>query len=154
MRRLIVLSLAVALAAVVAVSAAPKKFGAPLTLKEVTKVSAIFENPAQFNGKRVQVRGPVVGVCESRGCWIAIGSDKEFQQLRFKVDDGVIVFPMSIKGLNATVEGVVSVETLDVKTQVEQGEHMAKEHGTKFDPTTVKGPKTTIQLKGEGAEVE
>ena len=148
MRRVIVLSLTLALATIAAVSAAPKTFGTPLTLKEVTKVSAILDNPSEFNGKRVQVKGPIVGVCESRGCWIAVGSDKEFQQLRFKVDDGVIVFPMSIKGMNATVEGVVSVQTVDVKAQIEQGEHQAKEHGTTFDPATVKGPEDHDPIEG------
>lgn len=152
MRRFTVITFALALAAA-AVSAAPKTFGSPLTLKETVKISAIMANPSQFDGKRVQVQGPIVNVCEMRGCWIAIGSDKEFEQLRFKVDDGVIVFPMSIKGMNARVEGVVSVQTLDVKAQIEQGEHMAKEEGKKFDPASVKGPKTVVQLKGEGAEV-
>ncbi len=62
-----------------------------------------------FNGKRVKVEGPIVDVCSEKGCWIAIGSDKEFQTIRFKVDDGVIVFPMTLKGSNAVVEGVVTV---------------------------------------------
>jgi hypothetical protein len=154
MRRLTALaSLALVVLTLATVSAAAKKFGTPLTLKETTKVSAILASPSQFDGKRVQVQGPVVGVCEMRGCWIAIGSDKEFGELRFKVDDGVIVFPMSIKGMNATVEGVVSVQTLDAKTQIEQGQHMAKEEGKAFDPASVKGPKTVVQLKGEAAEV-
>lgn len=153
MRRLTVFVLACALLTATTVAAAAKKFGSPLTLKEATKISAILAAPAQFNGKRVQVKGPIVGVCESRGCWIAIGSDKEFEQLRFKVEDGVIVFPMSIKGMNATVEGVVSVETLDVEAQKEQGQHMAQMEGKPFDPASVKGPLTVVQLKGEGAEV-
>ena len=101
----------------------------------------------------MKVQGPIVDVCAERGCWIAIGSDQEFQTLRFKVDDGVIVFPLEIKGQNAVVEGVLTVTTLSEAAQIEQGEHMAKEKKTTFDPKTVKGPKTQIQIKGEGAEV-
>ncbi len=108
-----------------------KKFGSALTLTEVTKVSDIYANPEKFSGKRVQVQGPIVDVCADMGCWLALGSDKESETIRFKVEDGVIVFPMSVKGMNAKVEGVIAVDT-----------------------TTVDGKTTTtIQIKGEGAVV-
>jgi len=175
MRRVIVSALVLALATSAGLAAAAKKYGKPLTVKETTKISDIYAQPDQFNGKRVKVQGPVVDVCSSRGCWIAIGSDKEFQTLRFKVDDGVIVFPMDAKGLNAVVEGVVSVTTLSVEEQLaaakagqdammaaqhagggdhkEMAEKMAKEKKT-IDPASIKGPKTVIMIKGEGAEIQ
>ena len=93
-------------------------------------------------------------VCEEMGCWLAIGSDKEFQTIRFKVEDGVIVFPMSAKGLNAKVEGVLEVSMLSEAEQMEQGKEMAKEKKMAFDPKTIKGPKLSIQIKGEAAEVK
>lgn len=65
----------------------------------------------------------------------------------------MIVFPMEIQGSTATVEGVVSVSTLSVDEQIAQGQEMAKEKKTTFDPKTVKGPKVSIMLKGEGAVV-
>ena len=103
-----------------------KKYGTALTLKEITKISDIYANPDKFAGKRVQVEGPVVDVCAEMGCWLAVGSDKESQVLRFKVEDGVIVFPMTARGKKARVEGIVTV---------------------------TKGTETTIQIKGEGAIV-
>jgi hypothetical protein len=134
-------------------AAQEKQYGTALTLKEVTKISDIHANPEKFSEKRVQVEGPIVGVCSHMGCWVELGSDKESQTLRFKVDDGVIVFPVTLKGRNAKVEGVISVETLSVEEQVRRGEEMAREMKTTFDPKTVTGPKTTIQIKGEGAIV-
>lgn len=154
MRRVMIAAAVMALCASVGFSASAKKYGKPLTMTETTKISDIYAAPDTFNGKRVKVQGPVVDVCEMKGCWIAIGSDKEFQTLRFKVDDGVIVFPMDAKGLTATVEGVLTVATESEAEQIEHGEHMAKEKGTTFDPKTVKGPKTTIMIKGEGAEIQ
>lgn len=65
----------------------------------------------------------IVEVCEEMGCWIALGSDKEFQTIRFKVEDGVIVFPMWAKGLNATVEGVLDVATLSVDGRIRSRPH-------------------------------
>lgn len=120
-----------AAATVAAQQVQEKKFGAELTLTEVTKVSDIYANAEKFSGKRVQVHGPIVDVCSNMGCWLALGSDKESETIRFKVEDGVIVFPMSVKGMNAKVEGVIAVDT-----------------------TTVDGKTTTtIQIKGEGAIV-
>ena len=58
-------------------------------------------------GKKVLVEGTVVGVCAKRGCWINLSGDKEFEQIRIKVNDGEIVFPMEVKGKTATVEGEV-----------------------------------------------
>ncbi|MEI6669778.1 MAG: DUF4920 domain-containing protein [Acidobacteriota bacterium] len=129
MRRM-ALSMALVLVLVcgtIATAAAGKKYGKALTIKETTKVSDIFAKPDAFNGKRVKVQGPVVDVCSEKGCWIAIGSDKEFQSIRFKVDDGVIVFPMDAKGLTGTVEGVISVTVLSVEEQIAAGKEMAKE---------------------------
>jgi len=153
MRRMFVATTIVTLVLAVGLSAAVKKYGKALTLKETTKVSDIYANPDAFNGKRVQVRGAVVEVCEMKGCWIALASDKEFQQIRFKVDDGVIVFPMDAKGLTATVEGVVTVTVESEADQLEHGKKMAEEMKKPFDPKSIKGPKTTIMIKGEGAEI-
>lgn len=126
MRRLSVVALALVVFAVAGLAAQEKKYGTALALTEVTKISEIYANPEKFDGKRVQVEGPIVDVCADMGCWLALGSDKESQTIRFKVEDGVIVFPMSTKGKKAKVEGVLVV---------------------------TKGSPTSVQIKGEGAIV-
>jgi hypothetical protein len=153
MRRMSVVALALVVCAVAGLSAQEKKFGAALKLTEATKVSDIYASPDKYNGKRIQVQGPIVDVCAEMGCWLALGSDQEFQTIRFKVEDGVMVFPMSVKGMNAKVEGVISVTTLTEAQQITQGEEMAREQKKTFDPKTVKGPKLSIMIKGEGAIV-
>jgi hypothetical protein len=139
-------------AASVAVAGATT-YGKPLTVKDVTRVSDILAQPEQYQGKRVKVEGAVVDVYQKRGCWIPAAGDRDFESIRFKVDDGVIVFPMSARGKTALVEGVVSVSTLSVEEQVRQGEHHAQEEGRTFDPKSVTGPRTIVMLKGEGAEI-
>jgi hypothetical protein len=129
------------------------RYGRPLTVKEVTRVSDILAHPEQYDGKRVKVEGAVVDVCKMRGCWIKIAGDKDYESIQFKVDDGVITFPPSARGKTALVEGVVSVSTQSIEEQKTHGEHMAKEQGKAFDPKTVTGPKTVVMLKGEGAEI-
>ena len=131
-----------------------KKYGKEITLKETTKISEIIANPEKFDGKRVLVKGPIVDVCKEQGCWIKIGSDKEAESIRFKVKDGVIVFPLEIKGKSALAEGVVSVKQYSIDDLIKSGEEEAKEEGKIFDASTVKGPKTVIQIIGEGARLE
>lgn len=128
MRRLVSAAIVLVVCAVAGLAAQEKKYGTALTLTEVTKISDIHANPDRFDGKRVQVQGPVVDVCADMGCWLALGSDKKDQILRFKVEDGVIVFPMSAKGKTAKVEGILTV----IKRE---------------------GAESTIQIKGEGAIV-
>lgn len=151
--RLFTLALLLAFAATLSIAGA-KNYGKKLTLKETTKVSDILAEPEKYDGKRVLVEGAVTGVCEKRGCWITIASDKEFETLRFKVDDGVIVFPLDAKGKTARAEGVLSVKTYSQEELIKQGEMHAKEEGKSFDPATVKGPKTVVMLKGEGAVIK
>jgi hypothetical protein len=154
MRRTVTTAVVMLACASMVLAAGVKKYGKDLTLKETTKISAVYAAPDSFNGKRVKVQGPIVQVCEMKGCWIALASDQEFQTIRFKVEDGVIVFPMTAKGLTATVEGVISVETESVEQQLEHGKKMEKEMNKPFDPKTVKGPKTVIMIKGEAAEIQ
>lgn len=144
---------AILLVAAVALAGPAKKYGKELTVEETTKISEILADPENFDGKKVRVEGAVVGVCEKRGCWIRLASDKEFESIQLKVEDGVIVFPMDARGKNAVAEGVVDVRTVSVEDQIAQGKHHEEETGEKFDPSTVKGPKTIVRIMGEGAEI-
>lgn len=152
MKPLMLLAVAV-LVAGAAIAGPAKKYGKALTVKETTKISVILADPEKYNGKKVKVEGAVVGVCEKRGCWIRLASDKEFETIQLKVEDGVIVFPMDAKGKNAVAEGTVEVRKVSVEDQIAQGKHHEEETGEKFDPSTVKGPKTIIRIMGEGAEI-
>jgi len=130
------------------------KYGKELSLKEKTKISAILENPKEFLGKKVQVEGNVVGVCEKRGCWIELASDKPFQKIKVKVKDGEIVFPLEEKGKSAVVEGQVYEIKMTKEQALAAAENEAKEHGKTFDPASVTGPVTYYQIKGLGAVIK
>jgi hypothetical protein len=71
-----------------------------------------------------------------------------------KVEDGVIVFPMSARGHRAVVEGVVEEVSLTLEEAIEQAKHHAEEQGLEFDPESVTGPTTYYQLRGIGAVIE
>ncbi|HAP37238.1 MAG TPA: hypothetical protein DCQ28_15385 [Bacteroidetes bacterium] len=154
MKKLIFISIVSMLMVVLVFSGSKKKYGKELSLKETTKISEIVSHPEKFDGKRVLVQGPIVDVCKMRGCWIKIGGDKEFESIRFKVEDGVIIFPLDLKGKSAVAEGIVSVKKYSVEELIKSGEEHAKKEGTTFDASSVKEPKIVLQINGEGARVD
>lgn len=83
-------------------------YGEGVTLGASTPISEILDNVDAFAGETVRVEGLVTAVCEHRGCWIDLAGDREFETLRIKVEDGVIVFPMEARGKYAVAEGVVT----------------------------------------------
>jgi hypothetical protein len=129
------------------------KYGKEITEKKKTKISDILSQPKKFNGKRVLVEGQVSDVCTHQGCWIMISEGKDSEPIRFKVDDGVIVFPVEEKGGRVLAQGVVSAKEYTKEELLKQEKHLAEEAGKAFDPSTVKGPKTVVILKGEGAVI-
>ena len=131
-----------------------KHYGQPMTLKQETKISEILANPEKFKGKRVRVRGVVTNVCEERGCYLNLKGDQKFQELMFKVDDGVIVFPADSLGREAVAEGVVDVQVFSEKEQKEMCPIEAKALNRKFDPAKIKGPLKVVRLEGIGADIK
>ena len=130
------------------------QYGEALTLTETTSVSDVLADPDAYVGQHLRVEGTVTGVCEQQGCWIAVASENEAEQLRVKVEDGVIVFPQTALGCHARVEGMMEKLELTMEQALAQAEHHAEEQGLEFDPASVTGPEVIYQLRGLGAEIE
>jgi len=126
-------------------------YGERPTLTDTTLVSTILSAPDSHVGRRVLVTGTVVQVCEERGCWLQLASDRPQQTLKVKVEDGVIIFPMTARGKKAVVEGVVERVVLTAEQARAQARRHAAETRTAFDSTAVFEPSTTYQLRGIGA---
>ena len=129
------------------------KYGKELAVKEVTPIGDILADPSKYDGKQVLVEGKVGDVCKKMGCWMMLTGEGENETIRIKVKDGEIVFPQEARGKTARAQGVVSVRELTKEQLIAQGEHMAEEQGTTFDPSTVTGPKKVVQINGEGAVI-
>jgi hypothetical protein len=98
------------LLAATASGAAPDTYGAGVTLPETTPIQRVIEHPADFEGKTVRIEGVVTAVCAHMGCWMALApadAGPGAPTVRLKVDDGVIVFPVSAKGRRAEAQGIV-----------------------------------------------
>ncbi len=134
-----------------------KKYGKEIGLKEKTKISEVMSKPETYIGKKVLVEGTVVNVCEKRGCWIELSSDKKYETIKVKVNDGEIVFPMESKGKIALVEGelysIDNKETKEHKENCTEDKSNCSEEKAKSDCSDHKSEKTYL-LKGLGAVIK
>lgn len=130
-----------------------KVYGAGVTDAPAVAIADIYADVEGFNGKRVRVEGLVTGVCAKRGCWFKVADGEESEPLRFKVVDGVMVFPMDMQGKYAVAEGTVKASKLSLEQTVKVLEHQAEEQGEPFDAKSVTEPMTVVQLDGLGAVV-
>jgi hypothetical protein len=126
-------------------------YGAGVAAAERVQISVLLANIDAWVGKKVQVEGVVTDVCPMRGCWFELAGDQPETSLRFKVRDGVMVFPLSAKGQRAVAEGVVRKIPLDLERSRAYLAHLAEEKGEPFDPASVREPVTIVRLDGTGA---
>ncbi|MFO7445335.1 MAG: DUF4920 domain-containing protein [Ignavibacteriaceae bacterium] len=130
-----------------------EKLGKEITLEQYTEISSILEVPDSFAGKKVLIQGEILEVCKMAGCWMEISSGKENEKIKVKVKDGEIVFPVESIGKTAVVEGEVYKMEMDKERAIAYYEHIAEENDKEFDPSTVTGPVTLYQVKGEGVVI-
>lgn len=155
MKKTLLTTLAAALlAALVATPAAATKYGKGVSEAVPVKLSELMAKPDAYVGKVVKVEGLITEVCAKRGCWIDVAGDVEFQTIRIKVEDGVIVFPMTDKGKKVVAEGTFKKTELTKEQATAKAKHECEEKGTKFDPASVTGPATVYQIQGIGAVVD
>lgn len=154
MRKPVIQVLIILLVSLVASSALAKSFGDGISLQKATLVSELIENGDAYVGQRVQVRGMIADVCESRGCWVYVAGDRPFEKIRVKVKDGEIVFPLEARGSEAVIEGTLEKFDLSREEVIERKHHHAEERGEEFDPATVTTGETFYQIRGLGAQIE
>lgn len=132
--------------------AAPLQFGGSVDKTLITSISEVQANPAQFLGKTITVQGEIVSVCQKKGCWMQLAVASS-QQLKIKVRDGDMVFPLSARGKQALAMGQLVKTELDLASSREQLAAQAKASGENFDVTTVTKPLVSWQLVPTAVEI-
>lgn len=119
-----ILGLLVGLAAGVTLSAdeTGKAYGDGVTLKRAVPIAALLAKPEAHAGKAVRVDGVVARVCEAMGCWIEITDPALGRGIRFKANDGVIVFPKDAPGRTVSAQGTFE-EIATSPVREAHGEH-------------------------------
>ena len=127
------LGAAVVALATVSVAAQETKLGAGVTLKEATPLANVLEHPEQYVGKTIRLDGTANAVCTGNGCWMAIATDATpaAKSVRVKVEDGVIVIPVTAKGKKVSAQGVFELVSDEhgKEAAAEHAKHMAAKPG-------------------------
>lgn len=130
------------------------RYGAGITLPQVTSISDLLASPEEFVGQKVRVAGEVVSVCQAAGCWMELQAGQGSQKIRVKVEDGVIVFPVSARGKLAEAEGVFARYEMGRKEYETHLQHEAAEKGeAPKEKVLGEGPFRVYQLEATGAEI-
>ena len=143
------IALLLLLASAALAARADTTLGTGVTLDRTTPIAEVIETPAAFAGQTVRVEGVITAVCEHMGCWMtlapAAATGATPATLRLKVDDGVIVFPVSAKGRTAVAQGVVRA--------VEAGDHHAGHAADHAGAHAAAKAATRYQLEVTGAVI-
>jgi hypothetical protein len=132
---------------------AGKSYGGGITSPTVVSISKILKNPEAYEGKSVRIEGMITDVCPKRGCWFEMKGEEAFQIMRFKVRDGVMVFPLDAKGKHAVAEGVVRLRKMTLEQSKKWAEYQAKNYKKNIDPSKITKPMTIVRLDGKGAVI-
>lgn len=132
--------------------AASLQFGGQVDKSAVVAISEVQAKPESFLGKTITVQAEVVSVCQKKGCWMQLsaGSGK---QLKIKVRDGDMEFPVSARGKQALATGQLVKIELDLESSREQLAAQAEAQGKSFDPATVTSPIVNWQLVPTAVEI-
>lgn len=136
-----------------------ESYGAGVSIAEATPIAAIMAAPESYVGKEVRVEGKVKEVCEMAGCWMEmVAADPGAEgaapgELKVKVKDGEIVFPVAARGKEAVAQGKVERLEMSRDKYLKHQKHLAKEQGREFDEASVvgEGPFRLYQVAGTGA---
>lgn len=148
--------------ATASLAAQETKLGAGVTLTEATPIASLLNHPDQYVGKTIRIDGVATAVCTGNGCWVAIAEEAkpDAKAIRVKVEDGVIVIPVTAKGKKVSAEGVfelvtdehgkeAAAEHAKQMAQAKSGQAMKHEGEHKHDAAGAK----TYQLKGTGVVI-
>ena len=112
-------------------------YGDHLSKGLVYSVDELLSSSDDNLGSDILVTGMITEVCPMRGCWLQVKDDNSESNIRIKVTDGEIVFPLSAKGRNITAKGVFTKLELSKKQAISWKHHLALEKGIDLDTSKI-----------------
>ena len=131
-------------------------YGLNFSKIDKSSIQDLISNEKQYLDRDVFLSGEIIEVCPMRGCWIKLNDKSTTQNLRVKVTDGEIVFPLSSKGMQADVQGKF-IKLDFTEDQARQWKvHLAKEKGIDISPSDVALTSSDLfeyRVIGKGAKI-
>jgi hypothetical protein len=135
---------------------APKKldaarydhFGAGMTEGKNVAVADALKDPAAFDGKTVRFEGVITAVCQTKGCWMHLGSEQNPVFVKFK--DYAFFVPKDASGRNAILEGVVKMK----QETVEETRHYLEDAGKHEEAKKITEGRKILTVMASGVAIE
>ena len=118
--------------------------------------SYLINSPNKYLGEDVLVTGEIMEVCPMRGCWINVKDPNSDSNIRVKVTDGQIVFPLSSKGRSVNIQGEFSQLNFTEDQAIKWKVHLAEEKGTTLNPDDIiinQSDLVEYRIIGKGAKI-
>ena len=112
-------------------------YGVQIDLEVVISIDQLLTHSDLYIDKEVLIEGKISAVCPMKGCWIDVKSVETDSELRLKVTDGEIVFPLSGEGRKIKAEGIFQKLELTHDQAVNRKIHFAEEKGITLHPDSV-----------------
>jgi hypothetical protein len=104
--------------------AGPKNFGAALSEAKITTFSSV-KNEAMASGlSNGKIEGTILETCAKKGCWMEVATGTDTLFVKFK-DYGFFVPTEGVEGMQTTIEGVATLDTVSV----DELQHYAEDAG-------------------------
>ncbi len=123
-------------------------FGAGIVQGPVTDLAEALKTPEQYSGKTVRLSGPIVAVCQTKGCWMQLGTQTPPVLVKFK-DYGFFV-PKDASGRTAIVEGTMTVK----QETVEETRHYLEDEGKTEEAAKITEGRKLYHFVASGVAIE
>jgi hypothetical protein len=124
-------------------------YGAGTDAAGAVPVARVLANPSPHLGKPVKIRGPIVGTCPKKGCWMRMGSEGENVFVKFK-DYGFFVPTAGVEGRDAVVAGELKMET----QSADEVKHYLEDAGKHEEAAKVTSGRQVLSFVATGVAIE
>ncbi|MFM1871616.1 MAG: hypothetical protein RL398_1038 [Planctomycetota bacterium] len=122
-------------------------FGAGMTEGTNVQVADALKDPAAYDGKTVRLEGVITAVCQTKGCWMHLGSETNPVMVKFK--DYAFFMPKDASGRTAILEGVVKMK----QETIEETRHYLEDAGKHDEAKKVTEGRKILTVMASGVAI-
>jgi Domain of unknown function (DUF4920) len=127
-----------------------KHFGMLIDAKKAMKYDELVPKMANVDSMPAKVTAKVSQVCQKKGCWMTLVSEKGHPPMRVTFKDYAFFMPKDLSGKEVVVQGFAFVET----TSVDVLRHYAEDAGkTKEEIAAITQPKRELSFEAAGVVI-
>ncbi|MCB0534877.1 MAG: DUF4920 domain-containing protein [Saprospiraceae bacterium] len=125
-----------------------KHFGTTITADDATSYDDFMPKMAETDSLAIKVTGTVKEVCQKKGCWMTLVSDKpDMPEMRVTFKDYAFFMPKDLSGKRVVIDGFAFVDV----TSVDDLRHYAEDAGkSKEEIATITEPKREVAYEAAG----